>query len=329
MDRITYDETIDPATILDRIAARVRRADRALAWRRGRPPRLRGHAAVRHLVHRRAAARVGGARRARPAPGGRPTCPRTAARSRRSRGCSPMPATTSTSTTAPAASARGRSSPTRSTSPIASWPPGRDRTRGSRIARPRTCSSRSGIMPLARYREAGLRSGSARTSPAVPTRRSSRSCGSGLRPGRAAHGRPARRGPSSGRSTGCDSGTLDGARALGLDDVIGSLEAGKEADLIAIDPASTRRSAGGPADDDPAELASRLIFRPIRPWSAAPGSGDGVWRARGHAVDVVDPEVIDWLASVLGSHRRRRGRATAGKHVVDPRPRGRPGPPLV
>ena len=49
-------------------------------------------------------------------------------------------------------------------------------------------------------------------------------------------------------------------RRSGSGTVIGSLEAGKEADIIAIDP-SFLAPVPGITDDDPDDLASRLIFR--------------------------------------------------------------------
>jgi guanine deaminase len=72
-------------------------------------------------------------------------------------------------------------------------------------------------------------------------------------------------------------GSLGGAQALGLSDQIGSLEPGKEADLIAVDPAYTA-PLPGVTDDDPEDLASRLIFR------AHPDMVRGAW-VRGRLLD--------------------------------------------
>jgi guanine deaminase len=68
-------------------------------------------------------------------------------------------------------------------------------------------------------------------------------------------------------------GTLGGAESLGLQDRIGSVEEGKEADMIVVDPSVTLPLEGVGAHDDgaPDDMLSRLIFR------AHPAMVRGAW----------------------------------------------------
>ncbi len=118
----------------------------------------------------------------------------------------------------------------------------------------------SGVMPLGRYLEAGLAVGLGSDVSAGPDL----SIFTAMRVGSYARNALATAGVGAGPNlTPLDwlrIGTLGGAAVLGLDDRIGSLEAGKEADLIAVDP-SFVAPLRGVTDDDPEDLASRLIFR--------------------------------------------------------------------
>jgi guanine deaminase len=119
----------------------------------------------------------------------------------------------------------------------------------------------AGVMPLARYLEVGLPVGLGSDVSGGPEA----SIFSVMRVG--AYAQMARRSLAAEEGAILDPldwlrlGTLEGARALGLGDVIGSLEAGKQADLIAVDAEAVAPLDGQPPDEDPGDLMSRLIFR--------------------------------------------------------------------
>jgi len=135
----------------------------------------------------------------------------------------------------------------------------------------------SGIMPLGRHLELGLKVGLGSDVAAGPDP----SIFSVMRVG--AYAQAARRSlardpqPVLGPLDWLRLGSLDGARALGLEARIGSIEAGKDADLIVVDASLTdtlpvrQRTRVAAAVGGPDELMSRLIFR------AHPDMVRGAW----------------------------------------------------
>lgn len=122
----------------------------------------------------------------------------------------------------------------------------------------------SGIMPLARFREAGLKVGLGSDVAGGPDPSIFEVMQVGAYSQASLRTMSGERRPILQPLDWLRIGTLDGAAALGLDAIIGSIEVGKEADLIAIDPRVTAPRRDLPYDPEkvaPEEVMSRLIFR--------------------------------------------------------------------
>jgi guanine deaminase len=118
----------------------------------------------------------------------------------------------------------------------------------------------SGVMPLGRYLEAGLSVGLGSDVSGGPDLSIFTEMRVGFYAQNALRVAGLSRGPSLGPLDWLRMGSLGGAEVLGLARETGSLEVGKEADLIAVDPAYVAPVPGA-EDDDPQDLMSRLIFR--------------------------------------------------------------------
>jgi guanine deaminase len=122
----------------------------------------------------------------------------------------------------------------------------------------------SGIMPLARYLETGLRVALGSDVAGGPDPSIFEVMKVGAYAQAALRTVAGESRPALGPLDWLRLGTLDGARALGLEGEIGSIEPGKEADLIAVDPRLTAARRDLPYDSGmvgPDEVMSRLIFR--------------------------------------------------------------------
>jgi len=131
----------------------------------------------------------------------------------------------------------------------------------------------SGAMPLARYLAAGIRVGLGSDVAAGPDAQLFSVMRAGAYTQNALRAAGLTDAPPLSPGEWLRMGTLRGAEALGLEDRIGSVEVGKEADLIAVDPTATLPldDAAAHDGDRPDEMLSRLIFR------AHPAMVRGAW----------------------------------------------------
>jgi guanine deaminase len=118
----------------------------------------------------------------------------------------------------------------------------------------------SGVMPLGRYLAAGLSLGLGSDVAGGPDLSIFSVMRTGFYAQNARRVAGLERGTVLGPLDWIRLGSLAGAEVLGMGDLTGSLEAGKEADVIAVDP-SFAAPIPGVVDDEPGDLASRLIFR--------------------------------------------------------------------
>ena len=131
----------------------------------------------------------------------------------------------------------------------------------------------SGAMPLARYLAGGIRIGLGSDVAAGPDAPLFSVMRAGAYTQNALRAAGLTEAPPLSPADWLRLGTLGGAEALGLEERIGSVEEGKEADLIVVDPSVTLPLEGVGAHEDGRsdEMLSRLIFR------AHPSMVRGAW----------------------------------------------------